>query len=335
MTRKGGGGGIPPVTGNFEFTTVARADVTIPTTGSGYNCTIDWGDGSTPTNHSGTPGNIFHSFIDGSGEHQIIISGTFPRIYYNSGAYRLQIKSVENFGDVGWTTFIDAFSGCFDLETIAGGMKCTASSQAFARTFKDCISLTSIPSGLFDESINASSEAFNGTFDNCETITNIPSGLFDYNVNASSFAFFTTFIDCDNLVSIPSGLFDNNILVSTFGFQQTFDNCRNLTTVPDGLFANNTVCTNFRNCFVDCNKLQINPLTFYAQANRDTRFLNQSVDFRDCFKRAAFTGTQGTAPDLWDANYGTGTPNSTGCYGGVGNDGTSISNYASIPVGWL
>lgn len=59
-----------------------------------------------------------------------------------------------------------------------------------------------------------------------------------------------------------------------------------------------------------------------------TRFLNKTIDFTDCFARGAFTGTQGTAPALWDCDFGTGTPTKTGCYGGAGNSLTSLDNYA-------
>lgn len=46
------------------------------------------------------------------------------------------------------------------------------------------------------------------------------------------------------------------------------------------------------------------------------------------------TGTQGTAPELWNCSFGSGTPTKTACYGGVGNSGTSLDNYADIPSDW-
>jgi hypothetical protein len=59
-----------------------------------------------------------------------------------------------------------------------------------------------------------------------------------------------------------------------------------------------------------------------------------NVNFTNCFNRTTFTGVQGTAPDLWNYNFGTGTSTKTTCYGGAGNSLTSISNYADIPVAW-
>jgi hypothetical protein len=81
--------------------------------------------------------------------------------------------------------------------------------------------------------------------------------------------------------------------------------------------------------------LIINPTTFYADGEQSTRFLNKSVSFQNCFFRSSFIGTStGTSPDLWNCNFGTGTPTRTNCFGGAGNSSTSISNYAAIPAQW-
>jgi hypothetical protein len=48
---------------------------------------------------------------------------------------------------------------------------------------------------------------------------------------------------------------------------------------------------------------------------------------------SSFTGTQGTAPELWNAAYGTGTPTTTDCF--QGQSTASLTNYASIPAPWL
>jgi PKD repeat protein len=82
---------------------------TLPTFGSGYDYTIDWGDGTIEditTDVSQT-----HTY-DEAGEYTIRISGTFPRILTNSaGDYRKIIETV-NYGNVGWISFINAFRGC-------------------------------------------------------------------------------------------------------------------------------------------------------------------------------------------------------------------------------
>jgi len=57
-------------------------------------------------------------------------------------------------------------------------------------------------------------------------------------------------------------------------------------------------------------------------------------NFQACFSRPSFTGTQGEAPELWECDFGSGTPTKTECYAGAGNSLTSLSNYGDIPSDW-
>ena len=66
-------------------TTTADEAITIPTLGVGYNYTVNWGDGTAATTHSGTSTNAdpvadaIHTYAD-AGDHEVRISGTFPAI---------------------------------------------------------------------------------------------------------------------------------------------------------------------------------------------------------------------------------------------------------------
>lgn len=173
--------------------------------------------------------------------------------------------------------------------------------------FKQC-HLVSLPSGGIPASgTGILSEGFYNTFNGCTSLTTIPVDIFRYNTLLSSNGFYNTFNGCSSLTTIPVNIFRYNILVVSSGFHQTFSNC---------------------------NKLQLNRNIFFADGEESTRFLNQSPDFARCFQRSSFTGTQGTAPDLWACNYGTGTPVITQCFNGNGNSLTSLDNYASIPANW-
>jgi len=129
---------------------------------------------------------------------------------------------------------------------------------------------------------------------------------------------------------IQSGFLDNctNVTIA----QTTFYNT-GIASVPDGLLSSNLI-TVFNGTFLSCPNLQINPLVFYNDGDQPTRFLNKSINFQNCFNRTAFTGTQGTAPDLWNCDFGTGTPTKTDCFAGAGNSPTSLDNYKNIPVAW-
>jgi len=86
--------------------------VEIPTTGTGYNYTVDWGDGITTTGHTE---NATHTYA-AQGEYQLSITGEFPRISVSHAVpFYNQIISVDQWGDQKWLSMERAFAGCFDL----------------------------------------------------------------------------------------------------------------------------------------------------------------------------------------------------------------------------
>ncbi|MDG4949373.1 BspA family leucine-rich repeat surface protein [Weeksellaceae bacterium KMM 9724] len=92
-------------------TTSDNESITIPTTGSGYNYNIDWGDGDTQT---GLLGDATHTYST-AGLYTIEISGDFPRIYFNNTGDKDKIMSIEQWGDINWTSMENAFTGCSNL----------------------------------------------------------------------------------------------------------------------------------------------------------------------------------------------------------------------------
>lgn len=179
-------------------------------------------------------------------------------------------------------------------------------------------------------------------YSGCTALLAIPATLFDTNDGASnaianlSFAF----NGCIALTSVPSGLLDLCLNLSNVG--QMFQSCTYLTTIPDGLFALNSSISGTGNIggfyatFYNCTRLTINPWVFYTVGNRDTRFYNKNVTFNQCFQRASWTDVtgDGTAPDVWAADFGGGVITKSQCFAGAGNSADSITNYASIPVEW-
>lgn len=137
-----------------------------------------------------------------------------------------------------------------------------------------------------------------------------------------------SFYGCSNLATIGDDLFRYNTAVTSFG--SLFSGCTSLTTIQTNLFQYNTAVTSFNRCFSDCNKLTLRNDIFgtdYA-----SRFNGKTVDFSNCFNRDSFSGTRGTAPEIWRFTGLTATK--TSCFGGAGNSPTSLSNYASIPADW-
>jgi len=235
--------------------------------------------------------------------------------------------------------FNQTFRGCTNLTgsipTDLFRYNTLVSTYGFNQTFSSCTNLTgSIPTDLFRYNTQVSTSGFNQTFSSCANLTgSIPTDLFRYNTLVSTYGFNQTFYGCTNLTgSIPTDLFRYNTLVSTYGFYGTFYGCTNLTGIPADLFRYNTQCTSFNSTFYLCPKLQQNANIFYADGEQATRFLNQSVDFTNCFRVTSYTGDQGVAPDLWNCNFGTGTPIKTDCW--QGHSVSTVSNFADIPADW-
>ena len=258
------------------------------------------------------------------------------------------------------------FRNCIKLKSVPadvfiGGIKETSTEFAFNRTFMgsgleeipaglfdNCegiigrgwsltfhgTPITSIPAGLFDNCPNVELHAFHGTFEGMTQLQSIPAGLFDNATIASDFAFRHTFLECINLKTIPLGLFDNNPLVGDSGFDGTFRNCYELEEVPEGLFRNNINVggIGFNRVFSNCRKLKLNKYIFYNEGEQATRFLNRVSDFTEAFKIDNPNVAGGTAPDLWECDFGTETPVTTDCF--ENHSLITLLNYADIPLEW-
>ncbi|WP_299628310.1 BspA family leucine-rich repeat surface protein, partial [uncultured Tenacibaculum sp.] len=93
-------------------TTLANETITIPTAaGETYNYTVDWGDGTTPTIETGDATHTYGT----AGVHTVSISGVFPRIYFNNTADKDKILTIEQWGDIEWSSMESAFEGCSNL----------------------------------------------------------------------------------------------------------------------------------------------------------------------------------------------------------------------------
>ena len=95
--------------------TSANDQFTIPTTGTGYNYDVDWGDGTTS---SGLTGSTTHTFPS-AGNYVVKISGAFPTMYFNNGGDKLKLLEVQNWGNIAWSSFNSSFQGCLYLDVTA------------------------------------------------------------------------------------------------------------------------------------------------------------------------------------------------------------------------
>ncbi len=101
-----------------------NGEITIPTTGSGYNYSVTWtnltnagvGDGSA----GGLTGNYTITGLANGDTYRVEISGTFPRFFMNNDAINApKLRTIEQWGDIAWTSMNNSFSGCSNLQLTA------------------------------------------------------------------------------------------------------------------------------------------------------------------------------------------------------------------------
>ena len=137
--------------------------ITIPTTGSGYNYTVDWGDGAVTMNHTG---NASHTYT-AAGTYAVRISGTFPRIYFNNEGDRTKIIAINRWGVQAWTSMEAAFAGASNLMISAtdapdlSGVTNMNSMFASATSFNQDISHWEVSNVTNMESMFSGATAFN------------------------------------------------------------------------------------------------------------------------------------------------------------------------------
>ncbi len=88
--------------------------ITIPTTGSGYKYTVDWGDGTSDTNVTGNISHTYPATGNTSDSYSVSITGDFPRIYFNNdnaGNNLNQITAINSWGNIEWSSMAHAFEG--------------------------------------------------------------------------------------------------------------------------------------------------------------------------------------------------------------------------------
>lgn len=135
-----------------EFKTTWKTDnagvstdhqITVPTySGLTYDYTVDWGDGSST---SGLTGDATHTYLT-PGTYQIMITGTFPGIFFSLAGDREKILSVDQWGTNHWGAMGNAFFGCSNLSIAASDTPDLSGIHDLTYTFRG----TNFSAGLSD-----------------------------------------------------------------------------------------------------------------------------------------------------------------------------------------
>lgn len=230
------------------------------------------------------------------------------------------IFSLNNQGE----DFSYVFSACYKLTTVPEKVfSYCPNIKNISYAFYLSTGLISVPENLFSN--NTQIEDISSLFNGCDNLQELPSNLIKPLVNLTKV---TSAFRAKSLSSIPTGFFDNNIKLTDAGFAFMGSG---ITSVPEYLFKYNTSVNTFQKCFADCTKLQLNQNIFCNESEeKGTRFAGQNINFTDCFNRTSYSGSQGTAPQLWNYTYNSVT--GTGCFSG--NTSNALTNYYIIPETW-
>ena len=95
-------------------TTAPNQTVTIPVGDSTASYNVDWGDGSADTGISGSQTHTYGA----AGTYTVSISGGFERIHLGGGtaANAALLASVEQWGNMSWTSMEGAFAGASNMD---------------------------------------------------------------------------------------------------------------------------------------------------------------------------------------------------------------------------
>ncbi|WP_430907461.1 BspA family leucine-rich repeat surface protein [Maribacter sp. 2-571] len=225
-------------------TTATNEEIIIPTTGGGYNYTVDWGDGNTTT---GETGNATHTYAIPD-TYTVSITGDFPRIYFNTNGNptatdnSAKILTIEKWGGNPWTSMFKAFTGCINL----------------TGNFSDKPDLSNVTntSGMF-----ATCRLFNSNIDDWD-MSNVTNMAFMFQNNAS----FNQPLNSWDVSSVTNMfiMFQGAVI-----FDQTLDNwnVENLTNA-DRMFDNATLSTaNYDALLIGWNALDLQPNVIFSGGN--------------------------------------------------------------------
>ena len=169
-SEKAGGTGSPDASkaGDRPFVTTWRTaspneSITIPVGRSTGAYAVDWGDGAVTS----ATGDVSHAYAS-PGEHQVVISGDFTRIYLNGSPNAEKLQSIDQWGDIQWESMNLAFGGATNMAYRAtdvpdlSGVTDMSGMFAYADSFNGDISEWDV-SGVTDMSrMFAYAYSFNG-----------------------------------------------------------------------------------------------------------------------------------------------------------------------------
>jgi hypothetical protein len=181
-----------------EVTTTSSSEsVTLPfVAGYTYNCTVDWGDGSSPVSVTAwDDADATHVYATAD-SYVIEITGQCPAwSVNNTHSSKLQWTGIVYWGDSadfdGWQYLYGGWNGCSNLASLGTGKIISDGLPSLYRTFR-LTGIASIQSDIFDNCVNVTSAY--SVLNSCPNLGSIPDGLLKPLIGCDYFAY--AFTNC-------------------------------------------------------------------------------------------------------------------------------------------
>ncbi|WP_089354861.1 LamG-like jellyroll fold domain-containing protein [Ekhidna lutea] len=328
--------------------------ITIPTTGGGYNYSVEWNNITNPgTNEGfidGRTGDYTITGMENGSTYEVIIRGAFPRIYFNNTGDKDKIQTIEQWGDIAWTSMQLAFLGCTNLDMAATDIPDLSGVTNMSQMFRAAGTFTGDLSGwdvstITDMSFLFSSTSFNGDISSWDvsSVTNMSylfyvNPAFNQNIsgwNTSAATNMSRTFSHANAFNQDISLWDVSGVTNMNGmFNQAFAFNQDISS------WNVALVTNMEQMFRDATAFNANisgwnvaTVSSIARMFQGASSFNQNLsgwdvnatDLNNMFNNAtAFDWNIGS----WDV---TAVTNMTAM---LDNSGISVVNYDSILNGW-
>ena len=262
--------------------------------------------------------------------------------------FKYIVPPIVNYNNFPGTTISlqACFYNCSSLLTIPTNLIRNKCINSFGSMFGGCSSLTSIPSDIFvncEFSVGANDFRGGFLFNACTEIVTVGKVFNNctaknYDEDLRNISIERMFYTCVKLETLDKDLLRGQWVNYVNNVSNLCRGCPLLSGNTDGflqdIFKDSDVSSlDSSYVFYGCNKLQLSANIFYENGITDRFSGASSVNFDYFIYRTSFTGTQGTAPDLWNQT-GITSVSSSSTFAGSGNSLTSLTNYADIPTAW-
>jgi len=203
--------------------------VTVPgLSGQTYDASIYWQSTNTPLAVTAyNDADLTHSYA-AVGTYQIIITGTWPAIYFNNAGNKTLIRSVDSWGDgTKWMTLANAFYGCSGMTDAGPALPSMPNVTTLTYAWRGCTALTTAP----DVSALTNVTTLLRAWYNCSQLTTVPTLM------PSSTALTTTTeafrLTGSGMKGTVVELWNTNLFPNVTAFANTFTGCTGLDNYAD------------------------------------------------------------------------------------------------------